>query len=53
MVYKKLSQQGVWLNPNGGALADKVLRVGHLGNLTTDDNAMLAGLLEDILPHIP
>ena len=53
MVYKKLSHQGVWLNPNGGALADKVLRVGHLGNLTTDDNAMLAGLLEDILPHIP
>ena len=53
MVYKKLYHQGVWLNPNGGALADKVLRVGHLGNLTTDDNAMLAGLLYDILPHIP
>jgi len=49
-VYEKLSQgHGVWLNPNGGALADKVLRVGHLGNLTKDDNEMLAGLLSDIL----
>ena len=48
--YQKLSKEyGVWLNPNGGALADTMLRVGHLGDLTTDDNAMLAGLLEGIL----
>jgi len=49
-VYTKLAKEhGVWLNPNGGALADKVLRVGHLGNLTKDDNALLAGLLAEIL----
>ena len=48
--YKKLSRDhGVWLNPNGGALADTVLRTGHLGNLAPADNAMLAGLLSDIL----
>ena len=47
--YRKLSEKGVWLNPNGGALADTVLRVGHLGNLTPDDNALLTGLLEDII----
>jgi len=49
-VYEKLaSEHGVWLNPNGGPLADTVLRVGHLGNLTEKDNALLAGLLTDIL----
>ena len=49
-VYEKLAKEhGVWLNPNGGALADKVLRVGHLGNLTKEDNEVLAGLLADIL----
>ena len=48
-VYKKLCQLGVWLNPNGGELADKVLRVGHLGNLNAEDNKLLAELLEDIL----
>ena len=49
-IYEKLSKEhGVWLNPNGGELADTVLRVGHLGNLTEEDNELLAGLLEGIL----
>ena len=49
-IYRKLSEgHGIWLNPNGGALADIVLRVGHLGDLAEEDNAMLAGLLADIL----
>ena len=49
-VYEKLAKEyGVWLNPNGGALADTALRVGHLGNLTAEDNALLAELLEFIL----
>ena len=49
-VYERLfGEYGVWLNPSGGELADKALRVGHIGNLTPDDNAMLAGLLADIL----
>jgi len=46
---QKLSQNGVWLNPNGGPLEDVVLRVGHLGDLTLDDNAMLVEMLSDIL----
>ena len=53
MIYKKLYQRGVCLNPNGGMLADTVLRVGHLGNLTVKDNEHLAGLLEEIVPYIP
>jgi len=49
-VYERLSERhGVWLNPNGGALADTVLRVGHLGDLTKEDNAMLVELLSGIL----
>jgi len=49
-VYTNLAHKhGVWLNPNGGELADKVLRVGHLGNLSINDNALLARLLTEIL----
>jgi len=48
-VYHKLSHKGLWLNPNGGALADTVLRVGHLGNLSLDDNELLVKSLADIL----
>jgi len=49
-VYERLSKEhGVWLNPNGGALADKVLRVGHLGNLTKEDNDLLVKLLVKLL----
>ena len=49
-VYTTLAQEkGVWLNPNGGELADKALRVGHLGELTKKDNKMLVNLLKSIL----
>ena len=32
---------GIWICPNGGELKEKVFRVGHLGNLSLDDNAEL------------
>ncbi|GHU67147.1 class V aminotransferase [Clostridia bacterium] len=49
-VYERLSEEhDIWLNPNGGELADKLLRVGHLGALTAEDGNLLAGLLADIL----
>ena len=35
--------------PNGGALADKVFRVGHIGALTIDDNDRLFAALDDLL----
>ena len=31
----------IWICPNGGALAEKVFRVGHIGNLTFEDNEKL------------
>lgn len=38
----------IWVCPNGGQLKDKVFRVGHLGNLTSDDNQKLVGALFDL-----
>lgn len=35
--------------PNGGDLAEKVFRVGHLGNLTIADNDALFAALDDLL----
>lgn len=40
---------GIWVCPNGGELADKVFRVGHIGCLTIDDNVQLVNALEDML----
>ncbi|MDR1815081.1 MAG: aminotransferase class V-fold PLP-dependent enzyme [Clostridiales Family XIII bacterium] len=49
-IYRRLSEEhGVWLNPNGGAEKDTMLRVGHLGDLTCDDGARLAELLASLL----
>ena len=35
--------------PNGGELADKVFRVGHIGNLTIEDNDRLFSAFDDLL----
>lgn len=35
--------------PNGGDLAEKVFRVGHLGNLTIGDNDALFAALDDLV----
>ena len=34
--------------PNGGELANKVFRVGHIGNLTIRDNDALFAALDDM-----
>ena len=41
-------EYGIWVCPNGGELKDKVFRVGHIGNLTTNDNTTLINALEDM-----
>lgn len=41
-------EYGIWVCPNGGHLADKVFRVGHIGNLTVDDNTRLINALKDM-----
>lgn len=38
----------IWVNPNGGELADKMFRVGHIGDLTINDNDKLIDALHDL-----
>lgn len=38
----------IFVCPNGGDLADKVFRVGHMGALTLEDNATLINALNDM-----
>ncbi len=42
-------EYGIWICPNGGDMAETVFRVGHIGNLTVDDNAKLVEALGDII----
>lgn len=41
-------EYGIWVCPNGGALAETVFRVGHIGALTKDDNTTLVNALKDL-----
>lgn len=41
-------QYHIWVCPNGGDMAQKVFRVGHLGALTADDNTTLVEALKDM-----
>lgn len=41
-------EYGIWVCPNGGSMADKVFRVGHIGALTVEDNATLVNALKDM-----
>lgn len=38
----------IWICPNGGELAEKVFRIGHIGDLTVKDNEKLVDALEDL-----
>ena len=41
-------EYSIWVCPNGGELADKIFRVGHIGALTTEDNDTLIAALKDM-----
>ena len=45
---KLKDEYGIWVCPNGGALADEIFRVGHIGALTTQDNDALINALKDM-----
>ena len=38
----------IWVCPNGGELAERVFRVGHIGDLTIDDNIALVVALDEL-----
>lgn len=41
-------EYGIFVCPNGGALADAVFRVGHMGHLTIEDNQRLVDALKEM-----
>ena len=41
-------EYGIFICPNGGALAETVFRVGHIGNLTEKDNDALIAAWKDM-----
>lgn len=48
-IFLKLKDEyGIWICPNGGDMAEKVFRVGHLGHLSAADNTTLVDALKDL-----
>lgn len=41
-------EYGIWICPNGGDMKNTVFRVGHIGNLTHEDNTTLIEALKDL-----
>ena len=41
-------EYGIWVCPNGGELSKTVFRVGHIGELTAEDNDKLIAALKDM-----
>lgn len=41
-------EYNIWVCPNGGELADKIFRVGHIGALTAEDNQTLINAFCDM-----
>ncbi|MBQ2832649.1 alanine--glyoxylate aminotransferase family protein [Methanobrevibacter sp.] len=48
IVDKLKLEYNIWVNPNGGDIKDKMFRVGHIGDLTIDDNDKLIDALHDL-----
>lgn len=42
-------EYSIFVCPNGGKLAEKIFRVGHIGNLTIEDNETLAMAFSDMM----
>lgn len=39
----------IWVCPNGGELSDYMFRIGHIGNITSDDVNVLVNSLKKVL----
>lgn len=39
---------GIWLCPNGGAMADEVFRIGHIGDIRPEDEELLLGAIREM-----
>lgn len=48
-IFLKLKDEyGIWVCPNGGELEEKLFRVGHIGELTEEDNNELIKAFSDL-----
>lgn len=48
--YEALKEEfGLFVTPNGGDLATRIVRVGHMGNHTIEDNIELVARLKEVL----
>lgn len=45
-------EYGIWVCPNGGARADEAFRVGHIGEHSLSDNALLVAALRDVCSRL-
>ena len=41
-------EYNIWICPNGGVYKDSIFRVGHIGNLTKEDNTTLINAFKDM-----
>ena len=48
IVTRLKNDYGIWVCPNGGALADRVFRVGHIGEITDEDNQQLIDAMHEL-----
>ncbi|MDR2846103.1 MAG: aminotransferase class V-fold PLP-dependent enzyme [Candidatus Methanoplasma sp.] len=48
-IYETLKKDGIVLTPGGGKMKDSLLRVGHIGNHTIEDNKLLIEKLKEVI----
>ncbi len=41
-------EYSIWVNPSGGEIGNKMFRVGHIGDITIEDNTKLIDALHDL-----
>lgn len=41
-------EYSIWVNPSGGEIGNKMFRVGHIGDITLEDNTKLIDALHDL-----
>ncbi len=42
-------EYGIWVCPNGGEFKERIFRIGHIGELTAEENRILAEALHDLV----
>ena len=51
-VFNYLKEQGIYVNPCGGEMAEKMIRVAHIGDLSIEDHRELIASMTDYLKGV-